>query len=173
VEQLNIVPFNPAEHNSYIAPLTELLHLSYEPLARAGMRYLATHQPPETTFKRLCEGDSFLSFSEGRLIGTITLKPTLSGGTCAWYKTTGVYHFGQFAIHPDFQKLGIGSRMMDMVEERARTLGARELALDTSEHAHHLISMYQKRNYRFIEYAQWDVTNYRSVILSKSLEYAL
>ena len=32
-----------------------------------------------------------------------------------------------------------------------------------------LIDYYQKRSYRFIEYVDWDVTNYRSVILSKSL----
>jgi len=29
--------------------------------------------------------------------------------------------------------------------------------------------MYEKRGYRFIEYARWDSVNYRSVILSKTL----
>ena len=29
--------------------------------------------------------------------------------------------------------------------------------------------MYTKRGYRFIEYSQWDIVNYRSVILSKRL----
>lgn len=47
--------------------------------------------------------------------------------------------------------------------------GMKYLALDTSEHAHQLISMYKKLNYRFIEYANWNVTNYRSVVLSKEL----
>ncbi len=59
---------------------------------------------------------------------------------------------------------------MDYVEAYAAEEGACEIALDTSEHAHHLISMYQNRGYRFVEYAQWDVTNYRSVVLSKTLK---
>ena len=49
-------------------------------------------------------------------------------------------------------------------------LGATELALDTSEHAHHLIEYYTKRNYHFIENAQWDVTNYVSKIFSKNIK---
>jgi hypothetical protein len=48
-------------------------------------------------------------------------------------------------------------------------LGFSEIALDTSERAHHLIQMYEKRGYRFVEYFQWEVTNYRSVVLSKKL----
>jgi len=44
-----------------------------------------------------------------------------------------------------------------------------ELALNTSELATGLISMYMKKGYRFIEYVQWDDVNYQSVILSKAL----
>ena len=47
--------------------------------------------------------------------------------------------------------------------------GAAELALDTAEPARHLIDWYTRLGYRFIEYAQWDVTNYRSVVMSKRL----
>ncbi|MBW1796697.1 MAG: GNAT family N-acetyltransferase, partial [Deltaproteobacteria bacterium] len=45
--------------------------------------------------------------------------------------------------------------------------GASELALDTAEQATHLINWYERLGYRFIEYVDWDVTNYRSVIMSK------
>jgi len=59
---------------------------------------------------------------------------------------------------------------MDMVENRARALGAAELALDTAEGAHALIERYTKRGYRFVGYADWRPrTNYRSVILSLDL----
>jgi ribosomal protein S18 acetylase RimI-like enzyme len=68
-----------------------------------------------------------------------------------------------------YQGLGLGKKLMDFVEDYATRVGAREMALDTSEHAHHLISIYKNRGYRFVEYAQWDETNYRSVILSKPL----
>jgi hypothetical protein len=60
--------------------------------------------------------------------------------------------------------------MMDIVEEEARHIkNVKEVALDTAETAYHLIDYYKKREYRYIETVQWDVTNYKSVVLSKSL----
>ena len=44
------------------------------------------------------------------------------------------------------------------------------VTLDTAEGAEHLIRTYEKRGYRFIEYVQWEVTNYRSVVMSKKLK---
>ena len=69
----------------------------------------------------------------------------------------------------DVSGQGIGSAMLELIENRAAELGAEELALDTAEGAIHLIDYYKKRGYRFIEYVDWDITNYRSVILSKRL----
>lgn len=166
---LEIVSFELADHDFLVEPLTELLHLCYKPLAERGMRYLATHQSPDVTRERLLSGDSFLGFSGDRLVSTVTLKFTRPDSLCAWYRRPEVYHFSQFAVHPEFQGHGIGSSIMDMLETRARELGAKELALDTSEHADNLIAMYNKRGYRHVDYVQWTQTNYRSVILSKNL----
>ena len=43
------------------------------------------------------------------------------------------------------------------------------LALDTAEGATHLIDWYAKLGFEFVEYTQWEVTNYRSVIMAKPL----
>lgn len=169
MQELEIIPFHLQSHQPLIAPLTELLHAAYKPLAENGMRYLATHQPSETTYERLLEGESYLCFWARELIGTVTLKTTRPRSKCAWYRQPGNFHFSQFAIHPEYQKRGIGSKMMNLVEIRARQLGAAELALDTSEHAAHLIEMYEKRGYRLVDHVSWEATNYRSVILSKKL----
>jgi len=48
--------------------------------------------------------------------------------------------------------------------------GATELALDTSEGADHLIAWYERKGFRFVEYAQWKGKSYRSVIMSKMLQ---
>jgi GNAT superfamily N-acetyltransferase len=167
--EFEFVRFELEKHDPLVASITDLLHRSYAPLAAAGMRYLATHQGPEITRSRLLEGESFLTYLGGELIGTITLKPTKAKSRSKWYCTEGVFHFSQFAVDPRFQGLGIGSRVMDRIEARAKELGAVELALDTSERAGHLIETYTRRGYRFIEYVQWEETNYRSVILSKQL----
>lgn len=58
---------------------------------------------------------------------------------------------------------------MDKVELHAHELGVKELALDTCEDAAHLIKYYESRGYRFIEHVKWDLVNYRSVVMSKSL----
>jgi len=57
--------------------------------------------------------------------------------------------------------------MMEIIETKAKSLGALEIALDTAEGAAHLIRFYEKRGYEFIQYVQWEVTNYRSVIMSR------
>lgn len=43
------------------------------------------------------------------------------------------------------------------------------LALDTSEHAAHLITFYQSKGYAFVEHVQWPDVNYRSMIFAKTL----
>lgn len=156
-------------HYAELDPLTDLLHEAYAPLAAKGMRYLATHQPASKTLERLEEGESYLAFIDNHLIGTVTLYREKVSSSCEYYRKQGVFSFGQFAIKPQFQGKGFGSALMDMLELRATELGASELALDTSEHAENLIQMYMKRGYVQVAFTQWDVTNYRSVIMSKHL----
>lgn len=102
-------------------------------------------------------------------MGTVTLYSEDTESSCEYYRKKGVFSFGQFAIQPQFQGRGFGSSMMEMLEESAKKRGALELALDTSEYADNLIQMYSKRGYRQVAFTKWDVTNYRSVILSKTL----
>ena len=165
----NIIEFCEASHGSLINELTEILHDAYRPLAEQGMRYMATHQPPDITLRRLKKGISFFGFSKNELIATITLIKSDPTEPCNWYQKSEVYYFSQFAVKTNHQGLGFGKALLNFIEKYAYQNGAQELALDTSEHADELISMYKKRSYRFVEYANWDSTNYRSVILSKSL----
>ncbi len=112
------------------------------------------------------------------LVGTITLTPPASSrpgsvephhAAAPWYGHPFVAKFNQFGVEPNLQRKGVGARLLGEVERRARELGATELALDTAEPAKDLIATYTRRGYRFVEYAQWKSTNYRSVILSKRL----
>jgi GNAT superfamily N-acetyltransferase len=159
----------------YLAPtddadrLTEMLHEAYAPLAAAGMRFLASHQPPETTRSRMEEGETIVALVDGEVVGMVTLSPPEEASGTPHYDRPRVASFEQFAVRVGNQRRGIGSRLLDLVEQRARELGAEELALDTSEHASQLRAMYEARGFRFVEYVQWDVTNYRSVVLSKAL----
>ena len=155
-----------------LAEMTKMLHRSYKLLADMGLRFLATYQDEEVTRERaLTNGLCIVAISSGAIIGTITVNyPGWTKGT-AFYEQSHVAHFGQFAVLPEYQKSGLGSLLLDIAEQLVFTaLGATEMALDTSEHAHHLLEYYSKRGYRFIEYVQWEATNYLSKTLSKNIE---
>lgn len=150
--------------------MTEILHAAYARLAAMNLRYKAVDQPASVTRERAESGECFVAELDGALVGTVTLYPRgLADAPSDWYRRTDVAILSQFAVDPSLQAKGIGRRMISAVEDRARHVGAVELALDTAEPATHLVDWYSRLGFRFIEYAQWGHTNYRTVILSKTL----
>jgi GNAT superfamily N-acetyltransferase len=152
-----------------IPALTALLHAAYGALAVKGFKYTASHQNDARTLSRLQSGDAFVAEVEGRIVGTATLYAPSPTHTCDWYRQSSVYRFGQFAVLPELQRQGIGRQLYEHLEALARRHGAEELALDTAEGADHLRQWYQRLGFRFIQFMSWEETNYRSVILSKTL----
>lgn len=163
------VVVRPARQDDPISDITALLHRAYRPLADMGLRFVATYQDDDMTRERLFDGIGFVALLDDVIVGTVSAYPAIDSEECAWYRMSGVWAFGQFAVEPDLQKSGLGSAMLQFVEEVSRREGGLELALDTSEQATHLIDYYTRRGFRFIEHVQWPVTNYRSVVLSKNL----
>jgi GNAT superfamily N-acetyltransferase len=153
-----------------VEELTDLLHHAYLELAEMGFRYWATHQSVDDTRRRVGGAECWVALLDGRLVGTITLRPCAKARGCPFYDRPEVAVFSQFAVEPGLQRLGVGSRLLDLVERRARKTGASELALDTAERAEHLITLYEKRGYRCVGNVDWDKTNYRSVVMSKRLD---
>jgi predicted N-acetyltransferase YhbS len=151
--------------------LTALLHRAYATLGARGWNYTAVDQTVEVTRERLAEGTCLVAADrDGRIVGTIMYNPPqTSYDGSPWLCRSDVAHLGQFGVEPSLQKGGIGARLMAAVEAMARADGAREIALDTAEPAVHLIDLYARCGYRFVEYAQWKGKRYRSVIMSKSL----
>lgn len=164
--QLTIRPFGATD--SY-EELTELLHRGYARLAAAGMKYYASWQPPAITRERCSQGECYLAEFDGRLVGTILFRPPGKIESPPGYDDPTIASFGQFCVDPDFQGRGIARDLMEFVEQRARQCGASAMVIDTSERAADLIAMYQRHGYAIIGSTQWDVTNYRSVLLRKGL----
>ena len=159
----------PLAGTDSVAEITQLLHRAYKQLADMGLRYMATHQDSEITVKRLRSGHSFVAEIDGRIIGTITCYDSENTKGSPYLDKEGVGHLGQLGVEPSLQGRGIGRQLFVKAENHAREIGLQELALDTAESATHLIKWYQRLGYRFIEYVQWDTTNYRSVVLGKRL----
>lgn len=180
-DDICIRPVGPGDS---IDELTALLHRAYARLGAMGLNYTAVDQSPEVTRRRIEGATCYVAIGgTGRLCGTVIVYPPAagafsdddllaaqrSGDGAAWLKQPGIAHLGQFAVDPDLQGQGLGARLMKTAEEKARSLGAREIALDTAEPAHHLVALYRRRGYRHVGYAQWTGKTYRSVIMSKSL----
>lgn len=152
------------------AEITDLLHEAYAPLAAAGMKFRATQQSVDETRERCERGICFVAEDEGRLIGTITLYGPEPNGQSLHYRAPGNFHFGQFAVLPEYQGRWLGKLLLEQVEAEAVRLGASNLALDTSERAGNLISLYHRWGFVEVERVNWgDSVNYGSVILSKTL----
>ena len=147
-----------------------MLHEAYAPLAQQGMRFLASHQDPETTKRRMERGETILALDGHLVVGTITLKRAEQTTGSPFYDRIDVAGFGQVAVRPSHQGSGIGATLLDLVERRAREKGVAALALDTSEYAAELIAMYRDRGFEFVEHIQWPDVNYRSMIFAKSLK---
>lgn len=163
------IAIRPWRETDSAVELTELLHRAYARLAAMGLRFWATHQSAEVTEKRIASGECFVAVADEVICGTILFRDASRTNGSPWYDRPDVASFGQFAVEPGLQSNGLGRRLIAHVEHRATASGAREVALDTAEPALHLLEWYIRLGYRFIEHAQWQHTNYRSVVLSKTL----
>lgn len=165
-----------------LAELTRMLHRAYAPLAAAGMRYLASHQNEAKTRSRVfARGVKTLVGVDqaGRILATITV--TIERDTRQdheqdpqpeWYLRDDVAIFEQFAVDPEYQGQRLGQRLLEAAADLVASLGFKELACDTSEHAAHLIAYYTNLGFREVGTTTWGVTNYDSVLLSRSLTWA-
>jgi GNAT superfamily N-acetyltransferase len=162
---LEIREFNESDS---ISKLTSLIHAAYKPLADMGFHMWGSWQTDDITQDRVDRAyTTLIAIKEDRMIATISLYPPRPNHACEHYREA--WCFGQFAVLPELQRSGIGSHLIDLVEQCAKQEGARFIALDTAETAHHLIRYYEKRGYSFVQYQQVDKVNYRSVIMSKLL----
>jgi GNAT superfamily N-acetyltransferase len=151
------------------AHLTALLHRAYAPLAASGLRFLATHQSEEVTRERCNSGVCFVAELDSCVVGTVTYYPPSATKGSPWLDRPDVASFGQLGVEPKLRGQKIGHGLVAAVEQQARIDGAVELALDTALAARHLVTWYERLGYRRIEIVSWPVTNYRSVIMSKTL----
>ena len=165
-QDFSIRPFSAADS---VEELTKLLHAAYRPLGDLGLNYSAVNQTPDETMKRVNRGKCFVASKNKQLIGTIVFHGTAVASGCPWYDRADVSNFAQFGVHPDYQAIGVGRRLLKAVEAQAIETGAREIALDTAEQAAHLVNWYRRNGYRFIDYMQSPGKTFRSVVLSKSL----
>lgn len=87
------------------------------------------------------DGHIYVVLTEGRIVGTITLlvekKIIHRGGKAG--------HIEDVAVHSDFQRKGIGEKLMNYAEEEGVKMGCYKIILDCSEDVQ---GFYEKLGYR-------------------------
>ena len=157
------------ESRDSVEELTELLHRAYKRLADMGLNFIATFQSVEYTRNYFKKGECYILESNNKLLGTVFYYTSMWDDAPEIFKMSDSVLIGKFAVEPELQNKGLGSKLMDFVEEHANKNNKKRVVLDTSEKALHLIDYYNKRGYKYVHHWQWPDVNYKSVILSKDL----
>src|SRR5712671_2278833 len=109
---LEIRRFNTADS---IVELTLLIRRAYLRLAEMGFNYTGAYQDEAMTLERMEGNECYVLVENERLIGTITLHrhSRYYAGSNVWFARPEVALCGQFAVEPERQHQGIGSKLMD------------------------------------------------------------
>jgi GNAT superfamily N-acetyltransferase len=139
-----------------------------------GLNYVAATQDATVTRARVAAASRcWIAYRSHDLVGTVCYYAGGHGADGpARYARADVAHFGQLAVVPRLQGTGVGSALIDVVEQKALDDRKAELACDTAELATDLIGFYQKRGFRIVERHRWPHARYISVILVKRPAYS-
>lgn len=180
----NEVLIRRLSHRDSMEEITSLLHRAYAKQVAMGLKPLAGRQDVATTKRRCSSGECYVATLKvpaltasgaparkprEQIVGIILFHEVEPDEGPAWFQRPEVDSFSQFAVDPDVQGKGIGRKLLEMVERRAKECNAAEIACSMADPDVELKSFYLKRGYRQVELWQWPYTNYKSAILSKTL----
>ncbi len=165
---LQIIP-NP----DYISweSITDLLHEAYAERKEEGLNFSAVNQPVRVTISRVGDGDCLVALLEEKLVGTVSFRMVDSRNDKhrKWYCDDLYCEFFQVAVHPEYKKHGIATRLMEKLDEIADQSGAGSYISSTAADAIWLGKWYQKLGNQKVGYCSYNSTNYYSVIRRKPL----
>ncbi|WP_339188172.1 sulfur-containing aminoacid acetyltransferase SnaB [Bacillus sp. FSL M8-0025] len=118
---------------------------AYEPIRKLGIRFAAAHADLDLVLKNIRKNACYVMEEDGRIIATITLR-------MPWGKQPGPYgvpHIWWFAVDPGIGKKGIGTKLLQWLEETILrdTLKVPFVSLGTADKHPWLIEMYERKGY--------------------------
>lgn len=135
-----------------------------------GLNDTAVDQRVEVTAERIAGGRCDIAEMDGRLAGTIVVKPTEAQSECEYITRPGLAAAQKFAVDPKVQGRGLGRALLQACEAWAKARGFEELSLGHSRQARHLIALYTGLGCKHVGFEQWSGKVYRSVVLGEVLQ---
>ena len=161
-----LTPFTDEADN--VAQLTALFHRAYAEHAVQGRRFFGSYQSVEDTRRRVQKGECWVASLEGHYVGSVTV--TGPGDFAEGYPASPqAGAFAQLAVDPSWRGTGLGSTLLALAEDRLAVLGCDAVVIDTSSDAADLIGWYGRKGYEAVGTWRWEVTNYDSTVLRKSI----
>ncbi len=123
--------------------LREILCLQYTAYQSEAELFKTTDIPPlKQTLDEVCE-----EFHKGIILKATDDNSTIIGSVRA-YQENGTVYIGKLMVHPDFQKQGLGSRLLLQIES---LFPKQRYELFTSTKSVSNIRLYQKLGYRIFK----------------------
>ena len=97
-------------------------------------------------------------------------EPTGSGvrGVIVLIPLAGAMLVENVAVHPRYQRRGLGRRLMSFAEDQARAAGLREMSLYTNKAMTENVALYKHLGY--VEVARKEEAGFRRVYMRKALQ---
>jgi GNAT superfamily N-acetyltransferase len=135
-----------------------LLEVNSQDYAEDAINSLVAYFSPATLLKNSRSQTIFVATQDGEVVGTASLD---NFGTA---RRPDYYAVAVFVL-PELQRQGIGLRLMEAVEFKARELGAKKVTLRASITAK---AFYQKLGYRFRDGCE-KLDEHRTYIMEKEV----
>ena len=122
-----------------------VVRAAFTPFYRALGREFPADDSPEMAAElaridaELERGDAYVALDADRIIGTVRTERQKDG-----------LYIRQIAVDPVRQRSGVGSWLLQRVEEVARSTGSRSLSLETPEMMEHLIRLYLRHGFEIV-----------------------
>jgi len=104
---------------------------------RKVINYLNNQNNPSDFVKKMKEREMYCAWKDGELVGTVDLEGNKIGGV--------------FVKH-DLIGKGIGTKLMDFIENKARSKGIKNVKLYPTKFA---VGFYKKRGYKTVKRFKW------------------
>lgn len=144
--------------------ITNLIHDAFQERLDQGMQFTCSYFTPEDYERRSANAVVLVAIDtdKNRLAGTasVVINQDKEG---AWA------YIQNLAIHPDYKRRGVGSRLEERRTEIARANGCQYMIGDTAIGAKSSVNMRKKYGFRIVGLESFKSTNYYSYVFRKQL----
>jgi ribosomal protein S18 acetylase RimI-like enzyme len=133
--------FSKANPNDTI-DIYEILFRSFKPYQKyyTDQAYKATILSPEKIKDRLLKEkyEVFITLLNSQIVGTVSIS----------IKNQNILYIRSMAVHPDFQREGIGGFIMDNIFDITEKKGIKKIILETSKPLKNAFNFYEKHGFK-------------------------